>query len=57
MRHVTELEEMKDIVFKTFDKFPEQAQIEYIGLDGKKYLKVITQIIECFWPFCEKGFY
>eukprot|EP00830_Metopus_es_P007313 TRINITY_DN1693_c0_g1_i2.p1 TRINITY_DN1693_c0_g1~~TRINITY_DN1693_c0_g1_i2.p1 ORF type:complete len:307 (-),score=70.12 TRINITY_DN1693_c0_g1_i2:4-828(-) len=47
MKPVSQLEDMKDIDFKTFQAFPEQAQIEYVGLDGKKCVKIVTQLINC----------
>lgn len=47
MRPVVELEQIKEIDFKTIKTLPLQSQVTYRTMDGRKCLKVVTQLVKC----------
>ena len=47
MKPVAELEKITDVDYKSIKSIPIQSQIEYRALDGKKCLKVVTQMLRC----------
>ena len=46
MKPISELLQMQDIDMAKITHFPFQNQIQFTGLDGSKYLRVITQKME-----------
>lgn len=47
MKPVADLEKMTDVDYKTIKYIPIQSQVEYRDLDGKKCIKVVTQMLNC----------
>lgn len=47
LKPVWELTKMTDIDYKEIKQLPMQTQIEYKALDGKKCIKVISELVNC----------